>query len=124
MRSVPIFLALSLSLGTSALAQRTVKAADTPLPTPDEVAAHVGAHWNEWGPRFANLAARKNDAATLIGVDKVACRYYYVAAECTLDVTASFADGTRGTQQMYMQFDRGADGKLKEVILVVTERKR
>jgi hypothetical protein len=95
------------------------------LPTGAEVATHVAAHWlDEWNPIFAQHAGRVGEAATLVKVDKVACGYHFVVAQCEFEVTGRFATGDEATRSLSGQFDRDVDGRLKSVILSVHRRTR
>ena len=94
------------------------------LPTSEEVAAYISAHWGEWAPRFAKFSAREGADATLVKVENVKCVYRYFMPECNFEVTGDFSPDDRRTSTLFSQFDRDSAGNLEEVFVLFEERKR
>lgn len=95
-----------------------------PLPTSEEVAAHVRANWvSDYGKRYANLASRPTEIAELIDIDNVSCDYYVVTPECSFYAIAHFATEEPQRQQMSEQFAWTADGQLTAVLVMYHTRR-
>jgi hypothetical protein len=118
-------LALSAFAVTSCAAQTARRTVVPPaLPTSEELAAYVAAHWDGWGPRFAKFSDRQGETATLVKVENLKCGYRYVTPECDFDVTGDFGPGDGATRTMSSQFDRDAAGQLVEVFVLYDVKKR
>jgi hypothetical protein len=107
-------------VGCASSAMAEEMAADEPLPTPDEVIAHVRAQWNEdYSQRFARFASRPGEMAELLAVTDVACFYYFGVPDCTFEVTARFEGEAEQRREISENFGRDADGRLQSVIVSI-----
>ena len=93
------------------------------LPTEQQVNAYVPAHWQNFGPRFAQLSGRPWDTpSTFVAVKNVTCYAYYAFAECTFDLTAHFENAEPRTINTSSNFDWDDHGEPKEVFVLIERR--
>jgi len=117
------FYLLSLALAASASGARADPPPTIPLPTTSELADFAAANWSDWGARLARFAGRSDEAAELVRVENSECTYMSGHwPECEVTITARFADGARVTRTLSATFERGADGRLEEIIVMFHPR--
>ncbi len=95
------------------------------LPSAKEVVDYIEAHWTEdYRERFGRFASRPQDAAQLISVTDVRCRYHYLTVICDFNATGKFTDESSRTLSMSDEFDRAGDGALESVVVFYEPRRR
>lgn len=92
------------------------------MPDTAEIAAFVSDHWPDWKARFAHYASRNGEDATLVRVEGADCTYFSeYMPDCEIAITGRFDDGTEMTRTLSTMFDRDAEGRLVEVIVIIRE---
>lgn len=94
------------------------------LPTAAQVEAYVRDHWASYERRVAGFAPPHEDRSTLVSVRTLGCDDYFGTPECRFAVVARFADGREREETLSSTFDWLPDGSLREVIVLVHERRR
>jgi hypothetical protein len=92
------------------------------LPSNDEVVSYVQTHWDLYSYRTARFQGRRGQAPSLIDVKDVSCQFDFGVPSCSFIATVSFEDGSTVDQRLFSQFDRYADGRLHEVVVMIHDR--